>query len=493
MVTDQQVRILMRSIGKGRNYSLSACKAGMDEKTARKYRKLGKLPSEVKADHSWRTREDPFVEVWSEVVPKLSRNPGLEAKTLFLDLQRRYPGRFQDGQLRTFQRLVKRWRATEGPSREIYFPQVHKPGELCESDFTHLDSLGITIGGQPYSHMIYHFVLTYSNWETGTICFSESFESLSQGLQNALWSLGGVPRSHRTDQLSSAVKKADSKKEFTDRYAGLLRHYHLEGQKIQVRKPNENGDIEQRHYRFQRALEQSLLLRGSRDFSSRAEYDGFLKQLFDQLNSGRSERLSQELPLLRKLPPKRLDACKRLHLRVGPSSTIRVNHNVYSVNSRLINEQIEVRLYAEHLEIWYGQRCLEEIPRLRGESKHRINYRHVIDWLVRKPGAFTNYRYRSDLFPTHRFRMTYDYLQQHYPSRSNKEYLAILELAAKESETAVDEALNFLINGSHPLTLAKVVAIVDSGGVLESAKNIDVSDVDLLQYDSLLNTVMEVS
>jgi len=228
-----------------------------------------------------------------------------------------------------------------------------------------------------------------------------------------LWSLGGVPRSHRTDQLSSAVQKAASKKEFTDRYTGLLRHYHLEGQKIQVRKPNENGDIEQRHYRFQRALEQSLLLRGSRDFSSRAEYDGFLKQLFDQLNSGRSERLSQELPLLLKLPLKCLEACKRLHLRVGPSSTIRVNHNVYSVNSRLISEQIEVRLYAGHLEVWYGQRCLEEIPRLRGESKHRINYRHVIDWLVRKPGAFTNYRYRSDLFPTHQFRMTYDYLQQH--------------------------------------------------------------------------------
>jgi len=483
----------MQSIRKGRNYLVSASKAGMDEKTARKYRKLGKLPSEVKVDHTWRTRENPFVEVWAEVVPKLSLNPGLEAKTLFLDLQRRYPGRFQDGQLRTFQRLVKRWRATEGPSREIFFPQVHHPGELCESDFTHMDNMGITINGHPFSHMIYHFVLTYSNWEAGTICFSESFESLSQGLQNALWSLGGVPRFHRTDQLSSAVKKAASKKEFTDSYSGLLRHYHLDGQKIQVRKPNENGDIEQRHYRFQRALEQSLLLRGSRDFSSRAEYDGFLKQLFDQLNSGRSERLSEELPFLRKLPLKRLDACKRLQLRVGPSSTIRVNHNVYSVNSRLINEQIEVRLYAEHLEIWYGQRCLEEIPRLRGESKHRINYRHVIDCLIRKPGAFTNYRYRSDLFPTHRFRMTYDYLQQHYPSRSNKEYLAILELSAKESETAVDEALDYLIDGSHPLTLAKVTAIVESGVVLESAKNIDVSEVDLSQYDSLLNIVMEVS
>jgi len=487
MVTDQQVRILMHSIGKGRNYSVSAFKAGMDEKTARKYRKLGKLPSEVKADHTWRTRKDSFATVWSEVVPKLSLNPGFEAKTLFLDLQHRYPGRFQDGQLRTFQRLVKRWRATEGPSREIFFPQVHKPGELCESDFTHLDSLSITINGHPFPHLLYHFVLTYSNWESGTVCFSESFESLSQGLQNALWSLGGVPESHRTDRLSSAVKKADSSQEFTDRYAGLLRHYRLKGQKTQPRKPNENGDVEQRNYRFKRALDQSLLLRGSRDFSSREEYDAFLEQLFQQLNSGRSVRFSEELPLLRKLPLNRLEACKRLQLKVGPSSTIRVNHNTYSVNSRLINEQIEVRLYAEHIEIWYGQRCLEEIPRLRGENKHRINYRHVIDWLLRKPGAFTNYRYRSDLFPTHRFRMAYDYLQQQDPARSNKEYLGILELSAKESETAVDEALNFLIDGSHPLTLTNVEAIVASGGRLESAKDIDVSDVDLSLYDSLID------
>ena len=493
MVTDQQVRILMQSISKGRTYTTSAAIAGMDEKTARKYRKLDKLPSEVKVDHTWRTREDSFVEVWSEIVPKLSLNPGLESKTLFSDLQRRYPGRFQDGQLRTFQRRVKRWRATEGPVREIYFPQVHEPGELCESDFTHMDSLGITIDGHPFPHMLYHFVLTYSNWETGTICFSESFESLSHGLQNALWSLGGIPGYHRTDRLSSAVKKADSSQEFTDRYSGLLRHYHLKGQKTQVRKPNENGDIEQRHYRFKRALDQSLLLRGSRDFSSREEYDVFLKRLFEQLNSGRSVRLSEELPLLRKLPLNRLDSCKRLQLKVGPSSTIRVNHNAYSVNSRLIKERIEVRLYAEHLELWYGQRCLEKIPRLRGENKHRINYRHIIDWLVRKPGAFTNYRYRSDLFPTHRFRMAYDYLQQHHPARSNKEYLSILKLSAKGSETAVDEALNFLIDGSRPLTLTNVEAIVDSGGTLEPAKNIDVSDVDLSQYDSLLNAVGEAS
>ena len=193
MVTDEQVRRLMRLTPKEKTLAAAAAKAGMDEKTARKYRRLGLLPSTVRAEHSWRTRSDPFAEVWERLEHQLELNPGLEAKTLFADLQRRYPGRFDDGQLRTLQRRVKVWRALDGPAREVFFAQVHEPGELCQSDFTHVSKLGVTIQGQAFDHLIYHFVLTYSNWETGTICFSESFESLSEGLQNALWELGGVP------------------------------------------------------------------------------------------------------------------------------------------------------------------------------------------------------------------------------------------------------------------------------------------------------------
>ena len=194
MVTDQQVRRLFKLIQSERRFGIAAMKAGMDEKTARKYRDHGKLPSELKKEHTWRTRQDPFEEVWEGIQAMLAINPGLEAKTLFEDLQRRYPGKFADGQLRTLQRRIKHWRATAGPPKEIFFAQIHKPGELCQSDFTHMGKLGITIGGAPFDHLIYHFVLTYSNWETGTVCFSESFESLSQGLQNALWELGGVPQ-----------------------------------------------------------------------------------------------------------------------------------------------------------------------------------------------------------------------------------------------------------------------------------------------------------
>jgi len=186
--------------------AVAAAKTGMDEKTARKYVHAGMLPSELKKEHTWRTRADPFKETWAELRTKLALNPGLEAKTLFDDLQVRFPGKFADGQLRTLQRQVKRWRALEGPSQEIFFPQLHRPGELAQSDYTHMGKLSFTIGHQPLDNLIYHFVLTYSNWETGSICFSESFESLSEGLQAALWELEGVPQAHQTDRLTAAVQ-----------------------------------------------------------------------------------------------------------------------------------------------------------------------------------------------------------------------------------------------------------------------------------------------
>lgn len=187
----------------------------MDEKTARKYPKDGKFPSEMMQEHTWRTREDPFAEVWNEAKAFLELNAGLEAKTIFEYLQRKYPGEFSEGQLRTFQRKVKHWRATEGPPREVYFAQEHRPGYLCQSDFTHMDELGITIVSQPFDHLFYHFVLTYSNWESGTLCFSESMEGLSAGFQEAVWRLGGVPEVHQTDRMTAAVHRPGNPEEFT--------------------------------------------------------------------------------------------------------------------------------------------------------------------------------------------------------------------------------------------------------------------------------------
>lgn len=491
MVTDQQVRRLMKLNQQEKSLSVAAAKSGMSEKTARKYLRHQSLPSQMKQERTWRTREDPFEEDWGEVKLKLEINPGLEAKTLFEWLQRIYPGRYSDGQLRTLQRRIKQWRALEGPPKEVFFDQHHKPGELCESDFTHMSALGVTINGMPFNHLIYHFVLTYSNWETGTICFSESFESLSAGLQNALWELGGVPLMHRTDKLSAAVQKLDKpgKDEFTRRYRALLRHYGIGGQKIQTGKANENGDVEQSHHRLKQAVEQALLLRCSRDFATRDEYELFLRNIFKQLNAGRRERFNAELAIFRTLPAKRLGDYTPYTVNVRPNSTILIKKNVYSVHSRLIGEKVTVRLYPNYLEVWYAQQKVENIPRLRGEGNHHIQYRHIIDWLVRKPGAFENYRYRDDLFPTSRFKMAYDDLKAHNPSRAAKEYLKIVELAAKESETGVDDALRWLMDQDQPISFDAVYVLLMTNQRIPEVTDVEIEAVDLSLYDTLLEAV----
>jgi hypothetical protein len=471
--------------------SAAAGKSGMSEKTARKYLRQQVLPSQMQPERTWRTREDPFDEVWDQLQDKLEINPGLEAKTLFEWLQRLYPGRYSDGQLRTLQRRIKHWRGLSGPSKEVFFDQIHKPGALCASDFTHMSELCVTINGLPFKHLVYHFVLTYSNWETGTVCFSESFESLSFGLQNALWTLGGVPWMHRTDKLTAAVQNLDkpNRDDFTRKYRGLLRHYGLEGQKIQTGKANENGDVEQRHYRLKRALEQALLLRSSRDFFSRGEYEQFLQNMFKQLNTGRRERFKEELDVIRSLPAKRLGDYTEYSVAVRPSSTIRIKKNVYSVHSRLIKEKVTVRLYAEHLELWYAQRMVEKIPRLRGEGNHHVQYRHIIDWLVRKPGAFENYRYREDLFPSSRFKIAYDNLKAHEPSRGTREYLKILKLAAKESESGVDDALRWLMDQGQPIRYETVAAILEGNQCIPQVTQVEIDAIDLNLYDTLLENV----
>lgn len=487
MVKDTQVRLLMKLINTEKTLAAAAAKAGMDPKTARKYITLNKLPSQVAPRHPWRTRKDPFEHDWPWVEEQLDLNAGLEAKTLFDALQRMYPGKYQDGQLRTLQRRIKRWRATSGPAKEVFFPQVYKPGVWCASDFTHMKSLGVMIAGQPFEHMLYHFVLPYSNWETGTICFSESYESLSTGLQNALWQLGGVPKYHKTDRFSAAVNKVGSEQEFTDRYQALADHYGLTCRKIQAACPNENGDVEQSHHRLKRLVDQSLMLRGSRDFASIDVYKDFLQTMFNQLNRGRSQRFSEELNVLRQLPLRRMEDFRKLKCRVTQAATIRVLHNCYSVHSRLVKEQVEVRIYADYLEVWYAQQCVEFLPRLRGENKHHIDYRHIIDQLVRKPGAFENYRYKDDLFPTSQFRITYDLLRtQHGPKQGVKEYLKILECAAKESQQAVETALRLCINQQVIITSKYIEELVALDLDAPRITDVVIGPVNIAIYDELL-------
>jgi hypothetical protein len=492
MVTDEQIRRLFMLVPKEATKALAAAKAGMSPKTALKYRKSGQLPSQMKQPHDWRTRADPFADKWPWITELLTTNAGLEAKTLFDYLQRENPGFYQDGQLRTLQRRIKHWRATEGPPREVFFPQVHYPGILSASDFTHMNSLGVTIGYEPFNHMVYHFVLTYSNWEHVSVCYSESFESLSSGMQDAFWELGGVSARHRTDRMSLAVHKDANPEKYTAKYMGLMRHYGLEPERTNVNSGNENGDVEQRHHRFKKAVDQELMLRGSRDFENREAYEKFLKDLVRRLNAGRQERLNEELKVLHTLPQRRLDNCAELECTVSASSTISIHNNVYSVHSRLIGERVKIRMFVDHLEVIYAQKMVERIPRLRGQDGHQINYRHIIDWLARKPGAFANYRYRADMFPGSYFKMAYDELKRQNALQADKQYIQILKIAAHEGEEVTQSALRWLLSRhEEPLTAAIVEQYVLARREKPPIVDVQVADADLNAYDTLLTAELE--
>ena len=234
-------------------------------------------------------------------------------------------------------------------------------------------------------------------------------------------------------------------------------------------------------------MEQALLLRGSREFGSLAAYAQFLKDLFAQRNAGRRARLAEELAVMGELPARRMESAKREQVKVDSGSLIHVERNSYSVNSRLIGTRVEARLYLDHVEVWYGQRKVEDLPRLRGRSKHRVDYRHIIEWLMRKPGAFENYRYQEDLFPTSRFRMAYDALREATPSRSSKEYLKILKLAAEAGEVQVDEALRELLErrAETAITVESIGEVLARLDAIAPVTMVEVAPVDLASFDQL--------
>jgi len=490
MVTDQQVRRLIEMRNKQDYQYQAADAAGMSSKTAGKYLQSGKLPSQCRVEHTWPTRQDPFAEDW-DFVKRLLKDTqaALEAKTLLAYLQRAYPGKYHDGQLRTLQRHIKAWKALYGPAKEVFFSQHYDPGQWSCSDFTSMNKLAITIAQQPFDHLFYHFVLCYSNWQAGRICFSESFESLSLGLQDALWKLGGVPAYHRTDNLTSAVHKVGHPDVFTGKYRGLADHYGFESSKTNPASPHENGDVEKSNDLFKKAVDQSLILRGSRDFDTVEAYEKFLQKIIDRMNQNVHKRFAEEIDVLKQLPNLRYDDYETRTCKVGRGGTFRLLHNTYSAHSRLVGETVTVRVYADQLEIWYAQRHIETLPRLRGENGHCINYRHLIDRLVRKPGAFENYCYKDDLFPTSQFRIAYDILRDAYSIRqANKEYLKILELAAKESESLVNDALRWLIHLEEEISFTNVKQVVDSKQQALDPTDVYIESVDIQGYDSLYET-----
>jgi hypothetical protein len=462
----------------------------MSVRTARTYERWGQLPSRRKQPRRHRTRPNPFAAEWPWIVEHLQRDRALQATTLFGLLTTRSPGRFQEGQLRTLQRHIATWRAEQGPDREVIFPQVHAPGLVAQSDFTHMTDLGVTLGGVPFAHLVFHLVFVYSNVEAVQVCASESFEALAEGLETCLWQLGGVPRQHRTDHLSAAIRPLDvaGRAEATARYAALLRHYGMEATTNTAGVAHENGDVEQAHHRLKQAVDQALRVRGSRDFADRTAYDRFLQGLVKQRNLTRQARWVEERPALRPLPVATLGLCREVRVPVGRFSTIQVLRNTYSVPSRLIGATVLVRVRADVLEVYHGTVHLLSMPRLLGHGQHRIDYRHVIWSLVRKPGAFAHYRYRDDLFPSLVFRRAYDALVAAPVARPDRDYVRLLHLAAGTAESEVETALGLLLEQGTVPTFDAVrdLVHVPAATRVPTLRPAQVTQGDLRRYDRLL-------
>jgi hypothetical protein len=488
-VTDAQVRRLMEEMSKDGHIGQAAMKAGMDRKTARRYVSTAKLPSEMREPRWWRTRQDPFAEDWPAVAEMLAATPGLEAQTVLELLEAKQPGRYNETHLRTLQRRIRRWRAEHGPARDIWFTQAHRPGEAAQTDFTSTAELGVTLAGQVFLHLLCVTVLPYSNWQWATACVSESLAALRRGVQAALFQLGRVPRFHQTDHSTAAthqIARDAEDRTFNADYAAVMRHFGMEPRTIAVGAKEQNGDVEASNGALKRRLEQALLVRGSRDFANQDEYERFVAGVVRKANAGRGPRVAEDLEAMRPLVVERLPEYIEMTVPVSSTSTIRVKSCAYSVPSRLIGERLRVRVFEHRLEVYYADRLELGCDKLRGKGV-RIDYRHVIWSLVRKPGAFARYVYRDELFPTVTFRRAYDAVQAAQPGiKGDVEYLRILHLAASTIEADVEQAITALLTDGVAVTADAVKAKCSHGSDATVVPTLEAPTVDLTAYDVLL-------
>jgi transposase InsO family protein len=484
----------MEDLSKHGRIGDAAMKADMHRETARKYIAAGKLPSEMPVVRDWRTRPDPFEEDWPEIEARLRVTPELEAKTLFELLQEAHPGRYEAGQLRTLQRRIKRWRAAHGPDQEVVLAQQHRPGEAAQTDFTHATELAVTIAGQLFVHLLCVLVLPYSNWQWATVCLSESMAALRRGVQRALFQLGRVPRYHQTDCSTAATHKIpadqvayvdDGKRPFNAEYVALMRHLGMTPRTIAVGAKEQNGDVEASNGAVKHRLEQALLVRGSRNFESVDAWQDFIDGVQRKANAHRGRRVAEDLAAMRELCVRKLPEYVEEDVWVSEWSTVRVKHCAYSVPSRLMGEQVRVRIFEDKIEVRYADELQLTCERLLGRNRHRIDYRHVIWSLIRKPGGFARYVYRDEMFPQLVFRKAYDAIQEvQAGTRGDLEYLRILHLAASTMETDVATALSLLLGTGKAITAEAVKELTSSSTIEVPA--LAPTTVDLAEYDSLL-------
>ena len=404
--------------------AVSAAKASISTATAYRFEQDHRPPS-VKAEPRGRRRPDPLVSFFdAEVVPMLTAAPELRAVAIFEEMQRRHPD-LPDGTRRTLERRIRAWRALHGANQEVIFRQVHEPGRMGLSDFTDMADLGVTIAGVRLDHRLYHFRLAYSGFaHAHVILGGESYVALAEGLQNALWALGGAPHEHRSDSLSAAFRNLDNdaREDLTRRYDALCRHYGMEPTRNNRGVAHENGSIEAPHGHLKKAVADALLMRGTSGFDDLAGYRLFIDEIVSRKNAHHAKRIAAERVVLQQLPGQRTCDHEETIVTVTSSGGFTLKKVFYTVPSRLIGHRLRVRLYDDRLELFIGATLLMTLTRGRaaatGKHAHVVDYRHVIHALRRKPMALLNLVYRDQLFPRDAYRLTFDRLLENIPDKA---------------------------------------------------------------------------
>ena len=431
---------------------LAAARAGVGATTGARLDADPRLPSQRQTPRG-RRRPDPLAAIWdAEVVPLLRSTPGLRPVALFEEMLRRHPD-LASGVRRTLERRVRHWQALHGPERDVIFRQEHPPGRQGLSDFTDAGELGVTVAGEPLAHRFYHFRLAFSGWEHAEVVLGgESFTALAVGLQNALWSLGGAPREHRSDSLSAAFRNLEEAAEadLTQRYEALCAHYAMAPTRNNRGVAHENGTIEASHGHLKAALEQALLLRGTRDFADVAAWRSFVDEVVGRANARRRKAVEVERAALLALPARRTTDHDEVLVTVTRSGGFVLRRVFYTVPSRLVGHRLRVRLYDDRLECVLGGTLVATLARGRPyQGRHRphrnvhvVDYRHVIHALRRKPAALLHLVYRDQLFPREAYRRTWERLEAAEPPRTAcRVMVGLLALAherACEAELATE-------------------------------------------------------
>jgi hypothetical protein len=396
---------------------VAAAGASISVASAYRLESESRLPSQRKPARG-RRRPDPLVEFFdTEVVPMLIAAPELRPIAVFQEMQRRYPA-VDESVRRTLERRIRSWRARHGADREIIFRQVHEPGQMGLSDFTEMRDLQVNVAGVLLDHRLYHFRLACSGFEHAHVILGgESYVALAEGLQNALWALGGAPREHRSDSLSAAFRNLSrsARDDLTTRYDALCLHYGMEPSRNNRGVAHENGSIESPHGHLKRAIRDALLLRGGVNFADLASYRHFIDEILSRKNARNERRITAERAQLQPLPAHRTCDYEDTSAVVTSSGGFTLKKVFYTVPSRLIGHRLRVKLYDDRLELLIGATALLTLNRGRpgpnGKHGHVVDYRHVIHALRRKPMALLNLVYRDQLFPREAYRLTFERLR----------------------------------------------------------------------------------